>query len=214
MKIHQIAIYESIEGYLDRIPVVLVNKGEYVAKKEDGNTGRKYYILNGRTRVLKNLDGRTFCVDEIGEDEFTGGLSRVHNQELMCDVLAMEDTVLLELEDMVFEELLKDPRFARIFFHKTSQRVYKMYKRMLLNAMFSQTEILAAYILRNQEDGRCVCPNMNVLCEDLGFSRRNLYNAMNNIIKSGEIEKKGRNLYIIENEALMERGMHVFDYIA
>lgn len=132
----------------------------------------------------------------------------------MCDVLAMEDTVLLELEDMVFEELLKDPRFARIFFHKTSQRVYKMYKRMLLNAMFSQTEILAAYILRNQKDGRCVCPNMNVLCEDLGFSRRNLYNAMNNIIKSGEIEKKGRNLYIRENEALMERGMHVFDYIA
>lgn len=214
MKIHQIAIYESIESYLDRIPVVLVNKGKYVAKEEDGNTERKYYILDGRTRILKNLDGRTVCVDEIGADEFTGGLSGVYHQKLMCDVLATEDTVLLELDDAMFQELLKDPRFARTFYYKTSQRVYKMYKRMLLNTMFSQTEILAAYILRNQENGKCVCPNMNVLCEDLGFSRRNLYNALNNMIKSGEIEKKGRNLYIKEDEALKERSVPVFEYIA
>lgn len=214
MEIYQIAIYESIEQYLDRIPVVPVNKGEYVVREEDGNTKNRYYILSGRTRVIKNVDGRKVCIDEIGADEFTGGLSRVYNQELKCDVLATEDAVLLELEDAVFEELLKDMRFARIFYYKTSQRVYKMYKRMLLNQMFSQTEILAAYILYKQKDGKCVCPNMNVLCENLGFSRRNLYNALNNMLKSGEIEKKGHNLHIKNDQALKERGVHVFEYIS
>ncbi len=214
MEIHQIAIFESIEHYLEHIPVVMVNKGGYVVREEDGNTENRYYILSGRTRVVKNMDGRKVYVDEIGADEFTGGLSRVYNQELKCDVLAIEDTVLLELEDAVFEELLKTPQFARIFYYKTSRRVYRMYRRMLLNKMFSQTEILAAYILYNQKDGKCICPNMNALCENLGFSRRNLYNALNNMIRFGEIERKGRNLYIKNDEALKERGVLVFEYIA
>ena len=37
---------------------------------------------------------------------------------------------------------------------------------------------------------------------------------MNNMIRFGEIERKGRNLYIKNDEALKERGVLVFEYIA
>ena len=88
-----------------------------------------------------------------------------------------------------------------------------MYKRMLMNSMYSQKEILASYILSNSKKDRMVCPNMNALCEFLGFSRRSLYNTLNDLIKDGTLEKDDNYIYIKDREALEDQGKHVIEYM-
>ena len=215
MKLEQIAIYDSIEGYMEQIPVIKVKKGECITKRRSSRDGtpNKYYILNGQIRVWNNVGSRKIWVDEIGEDWFAGDLSDVYEQFLNCESWAVEDTLLLEFNDEVFQELLNDVRFAKAFYHKMSQRVYQMYKRMLMNSMYSQKEILSSYIISKVKKDRMVCPNMNALCEFLGFSRRSLYNTLNDLIKDGILEKDDNYIYIKDREALEDQGKHVQEYM-
>lgn len=91
-------------------------------------------------------------MDEIGEDWFAWhDLSDVYEEYLNCEFMGCKDTMLLEFNDEIFEKLLNDVRFAKAFYYKMSQRVYHMYKRMLMNSMYSQKEILASYILSNSK---------------------------------------------------------------
>ena len=55
MKLEQIAIYDSIEGYMEQIPVIKVKKGEYITKRRSSRDGtpNKYYILNGQNKSLE-----------------------------------------------------------------------------------------------------------------------------------------------------------------
>ncbi len=215
MKLEQIAIYDSIEGYMEQIPVIKVKKGEYITKRRSSRDGtpNKYYILNGQIRVWNNVGSRKIWVDEIGEDWFAGDLSDVYEEYLNCESWAVKDTMLLEFNDEIFEKLLNDVRFAKAFYYKMSQRVYHMYKRMLMNSMYSQKEILSSYILSNSKKDRMVCPNMNALCEFLGFSRRSLYNTLNDLIKDGILEKDDNYIYIKDKEALEDQGKHVIEYM-
>lgn len=214
MKIEQIAIYDSIERYLERIPIVKVRKGEYIVKHDVDNKVNTYYVLNGNVRIVNNVGCKKIQIDENGEDWFTGNLSKVYNQYLNCDIIATEETTLLEIAEEIFEELLNDVEFAKIFYYKMSQRIYQMYKRMLINNMYNQKEILASHIIEHAKNDRFVCPNMNALCEKLGFSRRNLYNSLNSFIDEGILERRGNYILICNREALMEQGRYALEHLA
>lgn len=203
MKLEQIAIYDSIKRYMDKIPVVRVKKGGYIVRHDLDNGINKYYIVQGSIKVYNSIGSRKFQVDATGADWFTGNLSKVYKQYLNCDVIAAEETILLEFAEEIFEELLKDAEFAKIFYYKSSQRVFQMYKRLLVNDMYSQREVLSYYILENEKDGRCVCPAMSSLCEILGFSRRSFYNALNSLIDEGLVEKRRNCIFICDKDTLM-----------
>lgn len=211
MRIEQIAIYGSIERYLEQIPVVRVRKGEYIVKRNEENKANTYYILNGGTKIVNYMGGKKIQVDENKEDCFTGNLSKVYNQYLNCDIIATEDSVLLEIVDEIFEDLLKDEEFAKIFYYKTSQRIYQMYKHMLINSMYNQKEVLASYIMKHSKNNRYVCPSMSTLCEVLGFSRRNLYNALNSLIDEGILSREGKCIVICDRAALMDYGRYILE---
>lgn len=172
MRLEQVAIYESIEGYLDRIPIVKVKKDDYITRYDAGKSTCKYYVLDGKVKVINNVGSRKILIDEINDDWFAGEISNVYHQNLNCDTIAVEDTLLLEMENELFDNLLKDDRFAKVFYYKMSQRVYHMYKRLLMNSMYNQKEILASYIIKHAKNSRFFCSNMKSLCETLGFSRR------------------------------------------
>lgn len=215
MEIKQIAIYDSIKCYLEQIPVVTVKKGGYITQRSTKKKGgsNKYYILSGSVKVLNSMGGRKIWIDQVGADWFAGDLSDVYKEYLNCDSMAVEESVLLEFDNEMFEKLLDNVGFAKIFYQKMSQRVYRMYRRMLINSMYSQKEILAFYIASAAKGDRMVCPNMNALCETLGFSRRSLYNALNNLMKDGNLVKCDKYLLIQDKEALMEQGKHVLEYM-
>lgn len=44
MKLEQIAIYDSIEGYMEQIPVIKVKKGEYITKRRSSGMGHRTNI--------------------------------------------------------------------------------------------------------------------------------------------------------------------------
>jgi CRP-like cAMP-binding protein len=205
MKIEEIAIYSSIENYLDRIPVIRVKKGDYIVQHEVSTDTNKYYILSGIARVVNHVGSRKLWIDEVGEDCFTGDLSKVYHQYFNCDIVAAEDTTLLTLTDGLFYDLLKEPEFANIFYKKMSQRVYIMYKRMLINNTYSQRERLSSYIIQNAKYDKLVCPCMNYLCEVLGFSRRSLYNTFDGLVRDGLIEKQDNYIIICNREKLEEQ---------
>lgn len=211
MRIEQIAIYGSIERYLERIPVVRVRKGDYVVRHNGENKVNTYYILDGGTKIVNYMGGKKIQIDENDEDSFTGNLSKVYDRYLNCDIIATEDSVLLEIADEIFEELLEDVEFAKVFYYKTSQRIYQMYKRMLINSMYNQKEVLAAYIMEHSKNDRYVCPNISALCEVLGVSRRNLYNALNSLIDEGTLSRQGKCIVICDREALMDYGRYILE---
>jgi CRP-like cAMP-binding protein len=214
MKIKETAIYASIENYLDQIPVIRVKKGEYIVRHEVSTDTNKYYILSGNARVVNNVGCKKLWIDELGEDWFTGDLSKVYHQYFNCDIVATEETTLLTLTDALFYDLLKDPRFANIFYKKMSQRVYMMYQRMLINNTYNQRERLASYIIQNAKHDKLVCPSMNYICEILGFSRRSLYNTVDALIEEGMIEKRGNYIIICDREALEEQVRFAASYTA
>lgn len=214
VRIEKIEIYDFIEPFLEQVPVVDVTKGEYIVRHGEKNVEfNKYYVLRGNVRILKCIGDKRVWVDEVGPDHFVGDYSRVFEQFLDCDILATENTRLLCITDQLFYKLLGITKFEKVFYRKMSQRVYLMYKKLLFNQNYTQKEIIASYILKNAKNDHFVCSSTDILAEELGLNKRNLYNVLRNLMEDGIIEKQANFITIINKEVLIEQGARALNYM-
>lgn len=214
MRIEKIEIYDYIEPFLEQIPIIEVKKGEYIVKNGEKNVEfNKYYVLKGNVRIIKCIGDKRLWIDEVGPDHFVGDYSRVFEQFLDCDIIATEGVRLLCITDELFYYLLDSTKFEKIFYRKMSQRVYLMYKKLLFNRNYTQKEILASYILKNAKDDHFVCSSTDILAEELGLNKRNLYNVLKSLIEDGIIQKQDNYITIINKEVLLAQGESALNYM-
>ena len=74
--------------------------------------------------------------------------------------------------------LIKDKDFRLFFYFKMSSRLYDMYRRRLSYDLFTPRQRFAAHLILDAEDNDCYMENVSKTCDELGISRRNLYNII------------------------------------
>ncbi len=213
MKIEDSQIFGFIKDYLNEISIKDVKKGEYLEKvgEESGNI---YYILEGTIKIENvSRTGLKIFVDEVSEDEFTGHISKVRGTKtcLHCDLVVRKSGRVICIPKRLMDKLLKNDNFANFFYDKTSLRIYYMYKKFLLERLFTWDEIVAYHILENSKDGKFKYKSMYDVCERLNISRKGLYNVINRLVYEGCLEKpSNKSEFVIKDfERLMELASEV-----
>ncbi len=199
MLVENVHIYKYIKDYINEIPVVNVKKGQFISKAYDRDD-QIYYIIEGQVKVESiSSCGKKILVDTISENEFAGQISYLRKSNLYCNSIAVTEVKLLSIKHEMMNLLMKNSEFSAAFYYKTSSRVYQMYKKMLMNNLFSQCELVAYYILNQSHMGKFIYKSIYDMCENLNISRRNLYNILNNLEMLEIIEKEQNGVFTIKN---------------
>lgn len=200
MNIEDAHIYPYVKDYLNCMPIINVKRGTCFSKAENKDN-QIYYILYGDVKVESVSDmGKKILVDFISENEFAGQVSYIRRSNFYCNSIAATDVKLLCIKEDIMSILMKNPEFSTMFYFKTSARVYKMYKKMLMNNLFNQCEMVAYYILENSHDGKFIYKSIYDICAKLNISRRSLYNILNKFEEQELIEKLIDSSYSIRDE--------------
>ena len=112
------------------------------------------------------------------------------------------------------DKLMQNDKFSIYFYQETSSRIFKMYKTVLSKVLFSPDEIMAHYILDNEQDGIFAFKSSYSLCDNIGISRRGIYNILYRFEEMNYIEKKGSSMYqIIDGVGLEKRARHILSFM-
>lgn len=200
MLIEDAHIYPYIIDYLDEIPVLDVKKGKYFSRAFSRDT-QIFYILKGTVKVESVSDiGKKVLVDVISENEFAGQLSYLRQNNLYCNSYATTEVKLLCLKADLMQKLLDNNDFSNVFYFKISTRLYQMYKKMLMNNLFNQCEIVSYYVLNQSVDNKFIYKSIYDICETLNISRRNLYNILNKFEDKNIIKKIDNGVFLINDD--------------
>lgn len=178
MNLEDSGIYPFIKDYPECRILYRFGKGECitnaVARNED-----YWYVLEGNIEVVATShSGRHIHVDENMEDEWTGHLSKHWGQNFYCDCIATTPCTLIRVPNSIFNKLIKQDDFKVFFYFKMSSRLYEMYRRRLSFDLFSPRQRFAAHIILDSDGNDCFMENVSKSSENLGISRRNLYNII------------------------------------
>ena len=197
-------IYEHIKDYLPVIPILELKKGEYLFRAER-KTGNLFYIFDGLIKVENiSYNGKKLIVDILDADNFVGPISSIHNADFQCSGVAETNAKVLVLKKSLMDELMQNDEFLVMFYQKTSKRVYVMYKNILARSLFGENEILAHYILKHSSGDIFKYKSIYNICENLGISRRGIYNILYSFEERGCIEKLDSG-YRIMDRAYLEK---------
>ena len=111
------------------------------------------------------------------------------------------------------DELMQTDEFSVFFYQKTSKRVYVMYKKILARSLFSLKEIVAHYILENSEGDIFNFVSMYDMCENLGASRRGLYNILHQFEDEGLIKKTDDVCRILDRQRIIKEADQVLNFM-
>ena len=176
MKLEDSGIYPFIKNYPKCKILYRFGKGECItnsiARNED-----YWYVIEGQIEVVATShNGRRIHVDDNVEDEWTGHLSKYWGQNLYCDCIAVTPCACIRIPNPIFNTIIKDKDFRLFFYFKMSSRLYDIYRRRLSYDLFTPRQRFAAHLILDAEDNDCYMENVSKTCDELGISRRNLYN--------------------------------------
>lgn len=211
--IESVPIYEFIRGYTSFISVVTFQKGEYLFQSE-GSKKLIFYILNGVVEIENvTYNGKKLIIENVKENTFVGSISDMHNVDLQSSGVAVTFVEALVFTESCMDKLMKNDKFSIFFYQNVSDRIFKMYKMVLARVLFSGAEIMAYYILEHGKGGMFTFKSTYKLSENVGISRRGLYDIFERFEKMGCIKKRGSSLYEIIDEAyLSKQSEHVIRF--
>lgn len=213
MKLEETAIYPYIRYKPDLCEIHTFLRGTYIARAEN-KSECIWYLVSGRVKVVANgPTGKSLLVDLIEPDNFVGHLSNYHRKNFYCDSIAQTSSTLIRIPIDIFYQMMEGLEFSRLFFQKTNERLYDMYKSDLMRHLFTQRQQLAFYVHTNAKDGVCRVQSLNTICEVLRISRRNLYYLIDGFVKDGYLERtEGGDIVIINEEAIRSIEEPVYNF--
>lgn len=213
-KLQMIPIYEFIRDHLAYMPVMTFEKGEYLFRAEDLEK-TIFYILDGCVEVENvTYNGKKLIIENAGKHKFIGSIADVHDVDLQLSGLAITEVEALAFPEHVMEKLMKNDKFLIFFYQETSGRIFRMYKNILAKMLFSPNEIMAHYILDNMEEDMFAYKSSYNLCENIGISRRGIYNILSRFEELNCIQKMDSAVYRVTDKACLYRqAMHVISFM-
>lgn len=213
-KIQNIPIYRFIKNHIPFIPTVTFKRGEYLFRGEDREKAI-FYILDGYIEVENiTYNGKKLIIENVGKNTFIGSVADIHNVDLQSSGLAISNVQALAFSEQVMDELMKNDKFSIYFYQETSSRIFRMYKTILSKMLFSPNEIMAHYIWENAEKGLFTYKSSYNLCENIGISRRGIYNILSRFEELNCIKKIDSSKYkVIDWEELERQAVHMISFM-
>lgn len=201
------------DDILRSFPVVNVKKGEIFIPIERQKIVRIYYILEGKVDVFSlSYDGREFLIDQLGEGDFIGKFSQNREINLQCGVRASRDLKMLDMTDYYYKFMKENVELERFFQMKTSNKIYRMYKILMIRMQFRYEEILAYWLLDSMDEENVVT-DVDEIFYKMNISDRNVYYLLKRF-KEKNLIKKGRNkIKILDVEGLYALAENIMEFM-
>ncbi len=121
-----------------------------------------------------------------------------------CLIVAESACKILFLQGDAFKKLIEsDHRALRNYLAFQSRKIVYLNKKILTFTAGSAEKKLAIFLLEHQRNGIFTPPcSMSELSDMLGIGRASLYRAIDSLASCGLIEKKDKQIYIRNMEAL------------
>jgi CRP-like cAMP-binding protein len=130
-----------------------LKRGETLFRKGDPATGM-YVVVYGEIKLMTSTPARgSRLTGIVGPGQSFGEPVMFLERLALVDALAASDALLLHLpKATVFEEIERNPKFARRMIASLSQRVESLVRELDRQALGSGTERFVAYLLRHCHD--------------------------------------------------------------
>lgn len=213
MNLEDTGVYPFIKDYPECRTLYRFKKGECITRAASSNENY-WYLVDGEVEVVTTSHrGKLIHVDENVEDEFTGHLSKYWGEDFFCDCIAVTPCTLIRIPNQLFDQLMKRDDFKAFFCFKASSRLYAMHRNYLSKEIFSPRQRFAAMIIENMKYGASSFPNLSKVCDNVGVSRRNLYNIINEFSEEGLISYEYTGIVeVLDERRLHEIGAPVLGY--
>ena len=163
-------------------------KGEYILESHKG-ANSIYFIVEGTVEVSCILDnGNQVCLNILEPLEIFGDIEYINKEEVLFDVVAKDNVVVILLPFLVAKENLgENINFWRFLAIEGNKKLLKTNRAIFYKSTLKAKEIFLKYLEDN--GGEITFKSLDELSSRLNISYRNLTRIIAFYINSGIISK-------------------------
>ena len=169
--------------------------------------GKIGILLDGTAQVHTGTLGDTILLNTLRVGEMFGIANLYAEDEPFPTVIVAKSfcKVLFIDRNAVCSLIEQDPVVTKNFLKFQSQKILYLNRKIMTFTAGNAERKLSVFLRENAKDG-IFTPNcsMSTLSNMLGIGRASLYRALDRLIACGWIEKKGKEIYILNQDALAE----------
>lgn len=164
-------------------------------------------LLQGEAAVLKEPgENKTILFNILKKGDTFGGAALYHkSHEFIGTIKAQKDCLILFLNGQILQSLfLMDIQFAENYISFLSHAVVFLNKKIDGFTLSDTERKVYAYLKKNQKGQKVVLPySYSSLAEALNMGRASLYRVLDLLSEQGKIERKGREIYLLDRESFL-----------
>ncbi len=182
---------------------------------EDSEGEQCFFVVQGSVKVTRlSKDGREVILAMLNEGEFFGEMALLDGESRSANVIALEETEVLTLNREDFLVVLHDyPQIAIQLLKEMAHRLRKSDRQIASLSLSDAEKRIALCIIRFADEqgvirkGQVSIPRVPIqqdIANMAGTSRETVSRAINLLEKEHFIERKGRELLILDYKAFIK----------
>ena len=189
------------------------DKNSQIIRHQDGSDD-VIFLISGRARVnIYSASGRVVTYRDIGPGEFVGELSAIDGAARSASIEALDNCTVAYLSSTAFWEVLETaPQVMRTMMVHLSGQVRALTSRIFEFSTLAVRNRIHAELLRlslsspsdHSKGTISPAPTHAELASRVATHREAVTRELRRLTKLGVIEKRGRNLHIIDIDRLAE----------
>ncbi len=178
--------------------------GDVVMSPAD-QTKRIGFLLQGKAEIITSGQSKNTLLRFLNEGEAFGA-SRLFSDAPFVSVVTAKSTckIFFLSEDAILALMESDTLFLRRYLTFLSGRIRYLNQKISYLSAGSAERKLALYLSYSQESVFTLALSISALSELLDIGRASLYRAFDKLIEDGYITKCGREIRILQKEALLQ----------
>lgn len=186
-------------------------RGEVLFRKGDPCQGFHLVIYGQIKLAFTSQNGAEKVVEIMGPGQSFGEAVMFTERPYLVYAQALVDTMLLHVsKPVVFEEIERDPKFARKMIAGLSRRLHGLVSDLESYTLHSGTQRVIGYMLRGEADtgtkGKPVSvalpTSKSIIASRLNLTPEHFSRILHDLTEAGLIKVEGRSITILDIESL------------
>lgn len=186
-----------IKDIQEKILIKHYRKGEYILEAHKGSNSI-YFIVQGTVEVSCILDnGNQVCLNVLKPLEIFGDIEYINKEEVLFDVIAKSDVVVILLPFQIANEyLINNINFWKFLALEGNKKLLNTNRAIFYKSTLKAKDIFSKYIEDN--GGEITFKSLDELSSRLNISYRNLTRIIAQYVKSNTIEKNRNSIKLLK----------------
>jgi CRP-like cAMP-binding protein len=190
---------------------VRVRRGDVLFRKDDPCRGF-HIVVYGQVKLLFNTpQGEEKVIEIMGPGQSFGEALMFLEKPYLVSSQALSDSLLLHVaKEVVFEEIDRDPKFARRMIAGLSRRLHQLVSDVEAYTLRSATQRVIGYLLRPQSEDEdahkavvvTLPASKSVIASRLNITPEHFSRILHELSNARLIEVDGRTVSILDMERL------------